>query len=67
MFFDRYEIHIQAFVHFMNGKLIIFSILSFVKNILKLYTQVLYTKNNFRKKQKKKQMAGLPFEVFRKC
>ena len=24
MFFDRYEIHIQAFVHFINGKLIIF-------------------------------------------
>ena len=22
MFFDRYEIHIQAFVHFINGKLI---------------------------------------------
>ena len=24
MFFDRYEIHIQAFVDFINGKLIIF-------------------------------------------
>ena len=24
MFFDRYEIHIQVFVHFINGKLIIF-------------------------------------------
>ena len=23
MFFDRYEIHIQAFVDFINGKLII--------------------------------------------
>ena len=23
MFFDRYEIHIQAFVHLINGKLII--------------------------------------------
>ena len=23
--FDRYEIHIQAFVHFMNGKIIIFN------------------------------------------
>ena len=25
MFFDRYEIHIQAFVAFINGKLIIFN------------------------------------------
>ena len=25
MFFDRYEIHIQAFVDFTNGKLIIFN------------------------------------------
>ena len=23
MFFDRYEIHVQAFVHFINGKWII--------------------------------------------
>ena len=25
MFFDRYEIHIQVFVHFINGELIIFN------------------------------------------
>ena len=25
MFFDRYEIHIQAFVHFINGRLVMFN------------------------------------------
>ena len=46
MFFDRYEIHIQAFVHFLNGKLS-FSDPHLRKIILKLYTQKLYLKNIF--------------------
>ena len=32
MFFDRYEMHIQAFVHFMNGNSIIFQSSSPQKN-----------------------------------
>ena len=36
--FDRYEIHIQAFVHFINGKLIIFNP-RLHKNILRICIQ----------------------------
>ena len=43
MFFDRYEIHIQAFVHFNNGELIIFNP-HLHKNIFQIYIQTLYTK-----------------------
>ena len=67
MFFDRYEIHIQAFVDFINGKLIIFQSSSpqnhFEHTYSKIYTkyiQNIYPKNKFKKK------VGLPFENFRK-
>ena len=41
MFFDRYEIHIQAFVHFINGKVIIFNP-HFHKSILRnIYIYIL--------------------------
>ena len=67
MFFDRYEIHIQAFVHFINGKLIICRSSSpqnyfediYSKNRYNIYIYI-YTKNTFKK------MVGLPFENFRK-
>ena len=46
MFFDRYEIHIQAFVHFIDGKCIIFQSSSpqnyFKKYILKKYIDIKY-------------------------
>ena len=49
MFFDRNEIHIQAFVDFINGKLIIFQSSS-PQNIFKeIYTRNIF-KNNFQKK-----------------
>ena len=38
MFFDRYETHIQAFVDFINGKLIIFS-----PHLHKTYFQNMYS------------------------
>ena len=38
MFFDRYEIHIQAFLYFVNGKLII-SNPHLRKSIFKICTQ----------------------------
>ena len=41
MFFDRYEIHIQAFLYFINGKLIIFNP-HLQKNIFKIYIQRIY-------------------------
>ena len=52
MFFDRYEIHIQAFVDFINGKLIIFQSSSpqkyfediYSKNIYKIYTKYISKK-----------------------
>ena len=52
MFFDRYEIHIQAFVDFINGKLIIFQSSSpqkyfediYSKNIYKIYIQKINSK-----------------------
>ena len=46
MFFDRYEIHIQAFLLFINGKLIIFQSSSpqnyFKTYILKEYMDIKY-------------------------
>ena len=49
MFFDRNEIHIQAFVDFINGKLIIFRSSSPQKHIFQIYTQNIFQKNNFQK------------------
>ena len=49
MFFDRNEIHIQAFVDFMNGKLIIFRSSSPQKHIIQIYTQNIFQKSNFQK------------------
>ena len=67
MFFDRYEIHIQAFVDFINGKLIIFQSSSpqkyfediYSKNIYKIYTKYI---QNIYPKNKLKKNVGLPFE-----
>ena len=49
MFFDRYEIHIQAFVDFINGKLIIFQSSSPQNIIWEIYIQNNFQKNNFQK------------------
>ena len=46
--FDRYEIHIQAFVDFINGKLIIFQSSS-PQNIFKKYILKIFSKNNIQK------------------
>ena len=54
MFFDRNEIHIQAFVDFINGKLIIFQSSSPQKHIFQIYTQ-----NIFKKTKSKKNNAQL--------
>ena len=59
MFFDRYEIHIQAFVDFINGKLIIFNSSSpwnyfehtYSKNIDKIFTK--HIQNTYRIYSKK--------------
>ena len=50
MFFDRNEIHIQAFVDFINGKLIIFQSSSPQNIIWEIYTQNNFQKNNFQTK-----------------
>ena len=44
MFFDRYEIHIQALVGFIHGKLIIFNP-PLRKNIFKICTQQITRKS----------------------
>ena len=53
--FDRYEIHIQAFLYFINGKFII-SVPHLHKNIFQIYTQICMktrkTKNGERRKTK---------------
>ena len=49
MFFDRNEIHIQAFLLFINGKLIIFQSSSPQNIIWEIYTQNIFRKNNFQK------------------
>ena len=49
MLFDRYETHIQALVHFIDGKLIIFQSSSPQKHIFQIYTQNIFQKNNFQK------------------
>ena len=49
MFFDRYEIHIQALVLFSNGKLINFQSSS-PQNIFKeIYAQNIFKTNSFQK------------------
>ena len=69
-FFDTNEIHIQAFVDFIHGKLIIFRSSS-PENIFKIYIQKIYTKidpknisNTYIQKTNSKNV-GLPFEHFR--
>ena len=44
MFFDRNEIHIQAFVDFINGKLIIFQSSSPQNVFQEIYTQHIFKK-----------------------
>ena len=44
MFFDRNKIHIQAFVDFINGKLIIFQSSSPQNIIWEIYTQNIFPK-----------------------
>ena len=46
MFFDRYEFHIQAFIHSINGRLIIFNPHPH-KTIFEMFTQNLYMNNIF--------------------
>ena len=64
MFFDRYEIHIQAFVDFMNGKLTIFQSLSpqkhFKKYILGKYIDIKYfLENNSQAQARKSRNYGI--------
>ena len=67
MFFDRNEIHIQAFVDFINGKLIIFR-----SSSPQTYFEDIYSKNRYKidtkhiSKKYIQKMMGLPFEKFRK-
>ena len=46
MFFDRNEIHIQAFLLFIDGKFIIFQSSSPQKHIFQIYTQHIFQKQN---------------------
>jgi len=46
MFFDRYEIHIQAFVHFINAKLIMFQSSSPQKYFKNVYSTSQKQKTN---------------------
>ena len=65
MVFDRYEIHVQAFLYFINGKSIICQASS-PQNIFKeIYTQHIFQIHNFKKKTKMlfKKM-GIPFKNF---
>ena len=56
MFFDRYEIHIQAYVHFINGKLIIFQSASPRNYFQNMYS--IFTTKNGKKTRKKKRMKS---------
>ena len=66
--FDRYEIHIQAFLYFTNGKLIIFQSSSPYNYFQKMYSNFIYKKhiptNTFPKHQKHLHttMVGAPFK-----
>ena len=60
MFFDINEIQIQVGVLFNNEKCIVFNSSSSQNIIYNIYTK------KFKKKQKKTQNDGLPFENFRK-
>ena len=63
MFLDRYEIHIQAFVHFINGKLIIFQSSSpqkyFKKYILENIDIKYFLKNNAQAQARKSRNYGI--------
>ena len=50
MFFDTNKIHIQAFLLFINGKLIIFQSSSPQKHIFQIYTQNIFQKTKFQQK-----------------
>ena len=52
MFFDRYEINIQAFLYFIKGKLIIFRSSSSRNIILRWYILKILFNNKFTKKSK---------------
>ena len=63
MFFDRNEIHIQAFVDFINGKLIIFQSSSPQKHIFQIYTQHIFQKitskrNNAQLQARNREILG---------
>ena len=47
--FERYGVHIQAFVDFINGKFIIIRS-SFPRNYFMIYTHILVIENTFQNK-----------------
>ena len=59
MFFDRYEIHIQAFVDFINGKLIIFQSSSPQKHIFKYILKLFFFKKYFPKNNAQLQVEKI--------
>ena len=64
MFFDRYEIHIQAFLLFINGKLIIFNS-HLHKSICKICTQKITIKSETKIEQNW-YLGDTDFDNFRK-
>ena len=66
MFFDRYEMHIQAFVDFMNGKLIIFNP-HLRKLILRICTQTTQTKIKNEIENNRTNMVPMTYIVSENC
>ena len=66
VFFGRYEIPIQAFVHFINGQIIHFQ--SSAPHFSKLYSTFIFktyiSKHTFQKHIYSNTKMGMPFKMF---
>ena len=66
MFFDIYEIPIQAFLYFINGKFINFQSSSPQRIFQDIYTQNIFQNTSKHPQLFSKQNGGYTFQIFRK-